>query len=314
MLKKPRVLVSKCLGFDHCRYDGQVIKDPFVKDLGRYVDFIQVCPEVGIGLGVPRPTVRLVKTDGVTHLYQPETEKIVTEEMEEYSKRALKDIRIEGAILKGRSPTCGIKDVKIYSSFEKGCCSSKGKGKFAERVYDFFPSAAVEEEGRLTNLSIREHFMIRLFTNMRFENCKEEGMRGLVDFHTRHKYILMMYSQGQLKVLGNIVANHEKRPLEDLFLAYEENLTLAMEEPANNKNAINTLMHVFGYFSDEIMKEEKDFILDSFDKLREGHLNLSAIVHMMKGYAIRSKQEYLLDQYLWEPFPEGMLDISDTGK
>lgn len=313
MIDKPRVLVSRCLGFSPCRYDGQIVNVPFVKSLESYVDFIKLCPEVEIGLGIPRPSIRLVKKNGVCELYQPKTDKIVTKEMEEYSCKTLEGIEVEGAILKGRSPTCGIKDVKVYYSFEKGPSSSKGIGKFAEKVYDYFPYAAVEEEGRLTNLSIREHFLIKLFTNMRFKNSKELGIKGLIDFHTKHKYLFMMYNQEKLKVLGNIIANQDKIPLEDVFSKYEENLILLLDEPIEKSRAINSLMHIFGYFSDDLKKEEKDFILDSFYKLREDQLHLGTLIHLMKGYVIRSGKDYLSDQYLWEPFPEELLDIRDSG-
>lgn len=313
MIDKPRVLISRCLGFSPCRYDGQIVNVPFVKSLESYVDFIKLCPEVEIGLGIPRPSIRLVKKNGVCELYQPETERIVTKEMEEYSCKTLEAIEIEGAILKGRSPTCGIKDVKVYYSFEKGPSSSKGIGKFAEKVYDYFPYAAVEEEGRLTNLSIREHFLIKLFTNMRFKNSKELGIKALIDFHTKHKYLFMMYNQEKLKVLGNIIANQDKIPLEDVFSKYEENLILLLDEPIEKSRAINSLMHIFGYFSDDLKKEEKDFILDSFHKLREDQLHLGTLIHLMKGYVIRSGKDYLSDQYLWEPFSEELLDIRDSG-
>ena len=121
MLKKPRILVSKCLGFCKCRYDGAVLPSKFVEAIKPYVDFVLVCPEVEIGLGVPWDFVRLVLVDDKLELYQPKNDRFVTDEMNEYSHRVLSEINeVEGAILKGRSPTCGIKDVKIYHGTKKG--------------------------------------------------------------------------------------------------------------------------------------------------------------------------------------------------
>lgn len=222
MIEKPRVLVSKCLGFCECRYNGDVIPDKFVESLEPYVEFIQVCPEVEIGLGIPRAPIRLILIDDEYELYQPEHERIVTPEMNEYSHRVLSGIpEIEGAILKGRSPTCGIKDVKKYQSLVKGASSIKGVGIFAEHVYDYFPTSSIEEEGRLTNLGIREHFLTKLFTNLRFNRIENLRMKDLIEFHSRHKYLLMTYSQKELKNLGNIVANHDNLPYEELTKLYK---------------------------------------------------------------------------------------------
>ena len=315
MVEKPKILVSKCLGFCECRYDGQVLPDKFVKSIEPYVEFIQVCPEVEIGLGIPRASVKLILIDGNYELYQPEHDRILTKEMDEYSHTVLSGLpEIQGAILKGRSPTCGIKDVRIYQSLKKGASSIKGVGRFAEHVYDYFPNAAIEEEGRLTNLGIREHFLTKLFTNLRFSKIEDAGMKELVEFHTRHKYLIMTYSQKELKNLGKIVANHEKLSFNELIKLYKEHLGLAMLNPPRTNNSINTLMHLMGYFSDQLIAEEKAFILESLTKLKEKQLHLSVPVNLIRSYAIKYKQEYILNQYIWEPFPDVLLDIKDTGK
>lgn len=315
MTDKPRVLVSKCLGFCECRYDGEIFNDKFVKSLEDYVDFIQVCPEVDIGLGVPRDTVKMVLIDGEYELYQDKTERIVTPEMDEYSHEVLGAIEgLEGAILKGRSPTCGIKDVRMYNSKVKGASSSKGVGRFAQHVYDYFPYASIEEEGRLSNLHIREHFLVKLYTNLRFNKLKDLEMKDLVEFHSRHKYLLMAYNQEKLRRMGQLVANHEGLAYKEILNLYKEELGEAMSDLPSINNYINTLMHIFGYYSDKLMSEEKKFILDSLDKVKEDKLHLSVPVNLMRGYAIKYEQDYLLDQYIWEPFPENLLDISNTGK
>lgn len=315
MEEKPKVLVSKCLGFCECRYDGQVLPDKFVKALEPFVDFIQVCPEVEIGLGIPRASVKLIMIDGNFELYQPEHDRILTKEMDDYSHGVLSNIKeIHGAILKGRSPTCGIKDVRIYQSLKKGASSIKGVGRFASHVYDYFPGAAIEEEGRLTNLGIREHFLTKLYTNLRFSQIENKGMKDLVEFHTRHKYLLMIYSQKELKNLGKLVANHEKLKHDDVIKLYKDHLSLALENPPRVNNSINTLMHLMGYFSDELISEEKAFILDSLNKLKEKKLHLSVPVNLIRSYAIKYKQDYILNQHIWQPFPDALLDIKDTGK
>ncbi|MCR3955612.1 MAG: DUF523 domain-containing protein, partial [Gudongella sp.] len=180
MNDRPVVVVSNCLGFCNCRYDGQVINDKFVKALESYVDYIKVCPEVDIGLGVPRDSVKLVKVNGKPELYQPGQDRYVTREMDEYSERLLSSLdQVDGFILKGRSPSCGIKDVKYYQSMVKGASSEKGVGRFAEKVFEKFPYSSIEEEGRLTNMAIREHFLTKLYTNLRFRSIRDGKPRDL---------------------------------------------------------------------------------------------------------------------------------------
>lgn len=315
MTNKPVVVVSECLGFCNCRYDGQTISDKFVKSLEEYVDYIKVCPEVEIGLGVPRSAVRLIEHEGEVELFQPGEDRFLTKEMDSFSEGFLSSVgKVDGFILKGRSPSCGIKDVKIYQSMVKGASSIKGVGRFAQRVFEMFQGAAIEEEGRLTNLALREHFLTKLYTNMRFREIEKGSHKDLVEFHTRHKYIIMAYSQKELKATGKIVANHLNKKYPDLYEEYKEHLGMALENPPKHTNNINTLMHIMGYFSDNMSKEEKGYVLDSLDKYRKRKTHLSVPVGILKGYAIKYKQEYMLSQYIWDPFPEELLDISDTGK
>ena len=313
---KPTVVVSRCLGFCKCRYNGDVITDPFVQELGQYVNFITVCPEVEIGLGVPRNPVRLVLKNEILELYQPATEKKYTEEMIRYSKKFFESAdQIHGFILKGRSPSCGIKDVKIHLGTEKSAGSVKGVGLFASYALKLYPNLPIEEEGRLTNYAIREHFLTKLYTFFRFQKVKDSNsMKELVKFHSDHKYLLLAYNQSQSRLLGKIVGNHEKKSFKEITDEYEVHLGLAFAKLPNKNNYINTFMHIFGYFSDELTSREKTFILDRFQKYKEDKLHISVVLNMLRTYVIKYNQEYLLDQVIWAAYPEELLDISDSGK
>jgi len=313
---KPTVVVSKCLGFSNCRYNGDVIADHFVEDLKQHVNYITVCPEVEISLGVPRDPVRLVRQGEKLELYQPASGKVYTEEMVRFSETFLKDLgTIQGFILKGRSPSCGIKDVKIYTSKEKSAVTMKGVGLFASHAMQHFPHLPVEEEGRLTNYLIREHFLTKLYTFFRFQKVKDSGsMKALVKFHSDHKYLLLAYNQSQLRLLGKIVANHEKKAFLELTEEYEFHLGLTFAKLPSKSNYINAFMHIFGYFSDELTGREKAFILDRFQKYKEDKLHVSVVLNMLRTYVIKYNQEYLLDQTIWEAYPEELLNISDSGK
>ena len=314
-MEKPKIVVSKCLGFAKCRYNAQTIPDDFVASLKEYVEYTTVCPEVEIGLGVPREPIRLILENEKLELYQPATENLYTDEIERYSIEKLEEIGdVDGFILKGRSPSCGIKDVKIYNGRGKAPNIGKAVGVFAKYVIEKYPHLAIEEEGRLTNLKIREHFLTKLYTMMNFKKVMaSNSMAELVKFHSNNKYLLTAYSQTYLKKLGKIVANHERHSFDNLIEEYRENLGLALENEPKHTNYINSFMHMFGYFSESLTSKEKEFVLDSFEKYREDKLPLSVPVNMLKSYVLRYEQDYLLDQSIWSPFPEQLLDISDSG-
>lgn len=316
MGNKPKIVVSKCLGFANCRYNGDVIHDDFVESLGDFVEYITLCPEVEIGLGTPRKPIRLIEEDEKLEVYQPESEKLFTKEMKEYNDRVLDGLEdIDGFILKGRSPSCGIKDVKVYNGRGKAPVLRKDAGVFGGAVLEKFPHLPIEEEGRLTNLKIREHFLTKLYTMKRFKRIEETGtMKNLVKFHADNKYLFMAYDQNHSRALGKIVANHEKLSFEEVAQKYKEGLSLTLLNPPKYTNYINSLMHIFGYFSKELNEEEKKFILDSFEKYREEKVHLSVPVNLLKSYVLRFKDKNLINQTIWDPFPDELLNISDTGK
>ncbi|WP_029452341.1 YbgA family protein [Clostridium algidicarnis] len=315
-INKPKVVVSRCLGFSACRYNGDTVSNKFVSNLKDYVEYNTVCPEVGIGLGVPRDSVRLVSKEYKITLYQPKTGNTYTKEMEDYSLEFLDSLKdVDGFILKGRSPTCGIKDVKIYLGKEKSSGSTKGAGIFAREVIKRYPYLAIEEEGRLTNFRIREHFLTKLYIMFKFRQVKEiKSMANLVKFQSDNKYLLMAYNQKEQKVLGRIVANHDKKSFDEIIEEYREHLGYSFRTLPRYTNYINTLMHIFGYFSDNLSSNEKVFILGTFDKYKDSKVPLSVPMNLLRSYVIKYEQSYLLDQTIWQPYPEELVDISDTGK
>ena len=315
-MDKPRIVVSRCLGFAHCRYNGDVIRDDFVENLTPFVEYITVCPEVEIGLGIPRKPIRLIQEDGRLELYQPATDLLFTGDMNDYNERVLGSLEdIDGFILKGRSPSCGIKDVKVYNGRGKVPTMGKDAGIFGGAVLERFPHVPVEEEGRLTNLKIREHFLTKLYTMKRFKKVEREGtMKDLVKFHADNKYLFMAYDQNQSRKLGNIVGNHDKLSFKEVVDKYKLVLSETLEEAPKHTNYINSLMHIFGYFSQELSPEEREFILDSFDKFREDKVHLSVPVNLLRSYVLRFKDKNLVNQTIWEPFPDELLNISDSGK
>ena len=313
---KPVVVVSKCIEFDSCRYNGLMISSDMVRRLIPHVDFRPVCPEVEIGLGIPRDPIRVIKADGKLRLVQPATDKDLTEKMERFASSFLDGLgEVDGFILKGRSPSCGIKDVKAYSGPSKRMSVSRTRGLFADAVINRFPDLAIEEEGRLTNFTIRQHFLTKLFVLARFRRVKlNESMKELVRFQTESKYLLMAYNQKELRALGGIVANHEKKPVGQVLEDYKKNLSNAFAKAPRDSSYINVLMHLMGHFSGRLSPQERSFLLNTLEEYRDERVPLSVPLNILKSWAIRFEDDYLSRQTLVQPFPEELTDISDSGK
>ncbi len=312
----PKVVVSKCLGFESCRYNGQKITDPVVHMLSGHVDFITACPEVEIGLGVPRDPVRLVKDQDTTILFQPATGNEVTQEMEQYINSFFSSlITVDGFLLKSRSPSCGPWQVKLYNSKNAQSSQGKGPGIFGRYIVENFQGFPIEDEGRLKNFRLREHFFTSLFSLTQFRLVKEQqSMSALVDYHTRSKLLFMAYNQNILHELGKITANHESLSIIDVLKMYETNLRRLFAEPPKFTNMINAFQHAFGGISPKLEPKERQFFLNSLEEYRDERVPAGTIIHLLKSWAIRFENQYLLDQYLMEPYPQELVEITDSGK
>lgn len=309
---RPIVVVSQCLGFAAVRYNGQILQDPFVKALGAHVEFVQVCPEVGIGLGVPRDPIRIVVDGEERRLVQPATGRDVSEAMRVYSAKFLGGVRhADGFILKSRSPSCGIKDVKTFT--ESGHPGEKSSGFFAEAVMRAFPHAAVEDEGRLTNFRLRHHFLTRLFAVARLRQIsRHPSMAALVQFQTEYKLQLMAHSQAGLRALGRIVANPDGAPTREVFARYADRLASVMAEPARSSSNRNVLLHAFGYFSEHLTAKEKKYFLDLLEEYRAERLPLSAVLSVLNAWVLRFEVGYLMCQRFLEPYPKALVGLMDS--
>jgi uncharacterized protein YbgA (DUF1722 family)/uncharacterized protein YbbK (DUF523 family) len=313
---KPRVVVSKCLGFAACRYNGVTIHEEFVERLKAHVEFMPVCPEMEIGLGCPRDPIRIVESGGRRRLVQPSTGRDVTAEMETFAQTFLDGVgEVDGFILKSRSPSCGIKDVKTFPKPDAKVPKELGCGMFGGPVVERFPNRAVEDEGRLTNFVLREHFLTRIFARADYREVRRAGTAaGLVDFHSRNKALLMAYHQTEMRAMGRLVANHAKRPWPEVMEEYGEHLGRAMAKPPRPTSIINVLMHLEGIVSEKLGAAEKALFLDTLDKYRTGRAPLSVLTMLVRSWGVRFGEEHLLGQTFLEAYPERLTDISDSGK
>jgi len=313
---KPTVVTSKCFEFDACRYNGAMIPNNFVQKLEPFVKFVPVCPEVEIGLGVPRDVIRVVEKKGKKLLVQPTTGKELSKSMYKFAEGFLNSLdSVEGFILKSRSPSCGVNNAKIFRDADNPAPIGKGPGLFAEKVLEKFPGAAIEDEGRLMNYNIREHFLTKLYTLARFREVSiKNTAKALIDFQSDNKFIFMSYNQREMRALGKIAANENKLPIEDVISEYEKHLHHALSNHPRRSTHINTLMHGLGYFSKKLTSKEKAYFLDLLDNYRNSKIPLSAILSVLESWIVKYEEEYLARQTFFEPYPRELMDISDSGK
>jgi uncharacterized protein YbgA (DUF1722 family)/uncharacterized protein YbbK (DUF523 family) len=309
--EKPIIVSSKCIEFEPCRYNALIISSKVVENLKEYAIFHPVCPEVEIGLGIPRDPVRLVRDKENTSLLQPSTGSDLTRKMNDFSDEFLINLKdVDGFILKNRSPSCGIKNVKRYYGLENAGAVRDGVGLFAQMVINKFPHLPLEDEGRLRNLIIRENFLTKIFTLADFRKIKIEGsFPDMIEFHTRNKLLLLAFNQEIARKMGKLLSDG-KVSLEGVKNDYGKLLVHLLSDDPHVSSNINVLMHALGYFSKELSSLEKSFFLDNLEKYREGRIPLLVNINLIKSWILRFNVEYLDKQTFFQPYPEDLMQIT----
>jgi uncharacterized protein YbbK (DUF523 family) len=231
-----RIGVSSCLLGNEVRYDASHKRDSFLTtQLSKFVEWVPVCPEVEVGMGVPRPALRLERKAGAVRMVEIESGRDHTVAMERYSAKRVAQLRkleLSGFVLKRASPSCGMERVKVHS--EEGRLEKSGRGLFAAVLLDACPSLPVEEEGRLTVARLRENFIERVFAYRRLRSCFRErwSHREVVEFHTAHELQLMAHSPSAYRELGLLVAGLATTPRAELCDRYQEGFMMALSRIA----------------------------------------------------------------------------------
>ncbi len=308
-----RIGVSACLLGEEVRYNGGHKRDPFLTDmLGQYVEWVPVCPEVEIGLGTPRPAMRLVRIGGDTRMVTPETGADHTEAMRVYSERRVGELfgeRLAGYILKKDSPSCGMERVKLYPA-EGGAPAKEARGLFAEVLLRRWPDLPVEEEGRLHDPLLRENFVTRIFVRDRWMQAEEEGWTraALMRFHERHKFLLMARNQAGMRRLGRLLGQSGKKDdLHGLAQTYLAGMTEVLRRPATRRGHTNVLYHLAGFVTDRLDDGDRRELIESIDRYRAGQLPLVVPVTLIRHHARRLEVDYLRDQIYLEPHPQELM-------
>lgn len=314
IMVRPRLVISRCIELEPCRYNGAKMTSELVRRLMPYVELLPVCMEADMGLGVPRDPVRIERSGDVDHLIQPATGLDLTERAATFTADHLAQLKdIDGFVLKGRSPSCGIKDVRIYPLGKQAAITNKGAGMYAREVLQRFPEVAMEDEARLMNSRIADHFLTRTFTNARFRRARDEGTpKALMDFHASHKLLLMGYNQEAMRAMGRVVASNV--PMAERFERCSELLVRALGRPPRCGSWNNVLMHAMGYFSERLTSSEKDHFLQTLRWHAEGKIPLTVPLFILRSWSLRYEEGYLLGQVLFEPYPLALMDMMDGSK
>ncbi|MCM8789276.1 MAG: DUF523 and DUF1722 domain-containing protein, partial [Candidatus Omnitrophica bacterium] len=308
---KPVILLSACLDGDPVRYNGQILHNDLVEKLKKFAEIIKICPEIAMGLGAPRDPIKIYLENDGYRIYQTKTGLDLTEKMEKFSIRFLDDLKdVDGFFLKGQSPSCGFSGTKIYRNKNAKDIIKKGTGLFAKIVKEKFPDKPIEDELRLRDEEIRRHFLIRIFSisEMRYLEKNIRSIRQLIDFHTRYKYLLMLYNQSKLTQLGRIVAGYKKGNLLSTVTDYSRIFYTVFERKPGIKKQVNVIQHIYGNFSEKLNQGEKRHFLDLVKKYSEGKVQYAVLLEMMKSFALRFNTEYILFQRYLNPYPEKLND------
>jgi uncharacterized protein YbgA (DUF1722 family)/uncharacterized protein YbbK (DUF523 family) len=310
-----RIGVSACLLGQEVRYNGGHKRDSFLTDVfARYAEWVPVCPEVEIGLGTPRPAMRLVRIGGEApdvRLVTPETGADHTEAMRAWSAHRLEELAaadLDGYVLKKDSPSCGMERVKLYPE-AGGAPTKDARGLFAEALLRRFPHLPVEEEGRLNDPPLRENFITRVFVHQRFRSAGGSGGEGwtraaLMRFHERHKFLLMARNQAGMRRLGRLLgAAARSDDISELAASYRDGLTETLRRPPTRRGHTNVLQHMAGFVSAGLDRDDREELREAIDRYRRDLLPLIVPLTLLRHHVRRQGTEYLRDQVYLEPHP-----------
>lgn len=307
MTDKIRIGISSCLLGAMVRYDGGHQLDRYLRDtLGTWFEYVPVCPEVELGLPTPRETLRLVDSDSGPRLVFSRSGEDLTERMLDWARQRVRELEREqlcGFIFKAKSPSSGMERVKLYD--HNGVPAKKGVGLFARVFMEHFPHLPVEEDGRMHDPHLRENFIECVFVFRRWHDLQARGLdaAGLIDFHTRHKLLLLSHSPELYREMGKLVAQAGRRPLSELRDAYQALLMKAMRRHASTRKQVNVLQHLLGYFKRQLSADEKQEALALIEQYRCGSVPLIVPLTLINHYVRKYREPYLSRQHYLQPHP-----------
>lgn len=311
MQEKIRVGVSSCLLGNPVRYDGGHKHDRYITDtLGKYFDFVPVCPEVECGLPIPREAMRLLGDPEAPRLVTSRSEIDLTDQMLSYCHTRVRELKkndLCAFIFKKDSPSSGLHKVKVYN--KSGHSQKNGRGFFAAAFTSHFPLLPVEEEGRLNDAGLRESFIEKVFCYYRWKTFLQQkpDYKSLIDFHSNHKLQLMSHSPKHLSKMGKMVAAGKNIPEETLLTGYQSDLMEAMSLKATVKKNVNVLYHIAGYFKKLINSDEKNELISLIESYANHTAPLIIPLTLANHFIRKYNISYLQNQTYLEPHPSELM-------
>ncbi len=275
-------------------------------ELGKHVEYKKFCPEVAVGLPIPRPTIRQVRVGDTIKVCRPDGSGDVGPKLTEYGKRVALEqtAELSGFVFCAKSPSCGMERVKIYNEAGTGN-TSEGVGFFAEQIIAHNPLLPCEENGRLNDMHLRENFVMRVYAYKHWQTLNEQplSVHKLTQFHSQYKYLLMAHNYEAYRSLGNQLGTFDGDDIQTLADEYILGLMSALKNPASRKNNANTLMHLQGYFKKSLAKVEKQELRNAIDEYRQGLVPLYVPLTLIKHHLKVHPNEYLAKQVYLDPYP-----------
>lgn len=304
-MEEIKIGISACLTGQQVRFDKSHKRSNFcMDDLSKFVKYVPFCPEMAVGLPVPRPTIRQIQAGDVIKVSRPDGSMDVAEALQEYGKKiAEQSDDLSGFVFCAKSPSCGMERVKVYSE-EGNLLNNDGIGTFAREIMKHNPLLPCEENGRLNDVLIKENFVIRVLVYSEWKALAKSGItkHKLFQFHAKHKYLLMAHNPVVYKDLGRFLGQAESSA-EAIASEYITGLMTGLQKKATRKTHCNTMQHLLGYFKKELSKEQKQEMLEQIDGYREGLLPLMAPLTLFKHYLREFPKPYLQGQSYFEPYP-----------
>jgi len=310
MSARIRIGISSCLLGQEVRYDGGHKHNGYITEsLGQFFDFVPYCPEVAIGLGVPRPPIRLVKSaHGPRARGVKNAELDVTDKLVAYAEKVAPKLHeLSGYILKKGSPSCGMERVKVYGP--QGLSVATSAGLFADTLMAQHPELPFEEEGRIMGPVLRDNFIERVFIYHRWQQLTAQRLtaKALVAFHTRHKFIVLAHDEKRYRELGRLVAMAGLSGMTELGRNYIQLLMQALKKPATRTRHANVLQHLFGFLKQNLDAADKRELLELINTYRRGQVPLVVPITLLRHYLRRFPAPYLSEQYYLVPHPDELM-------
>ena len=312
MDNKIKIGVSSCLIGEKVRWNGDHKQNHFVREiLANYFEYVSVCPEMEVGMGVPRETVALYGNLEKSRMISKKTQTDWTRPMNNYIKDRLKSLTQDdlcGYIFKSKSPSCGLGRIPVYSEFGSNKVRH-GSGMFAQAFTKAFPIVPTEDEGRLNDPRIRENFIVKVFSFYRLQALFKHNfsLGALVKFHTQQKFLLLAHSRKHYDTLGQLVAKSKSMRIEILKVKYGEVFMEALTFKATPKKNTDVLLHMMGFLKKILSKEEKKDILSVIEDYRKQLLPLIVPITLIRHHVSKHKIEYLIGQAYLNPHPKELM-------